>query len=128
MPIAQPTSSSRRDVLYLAGGMAALLTLGAAPRGARAQTGAGGQPSKIATIGAGREGSALGTLFVKAGHPVMFSSRNPDRLKDLAAGLGPLAQAGTVEQAVAFGDIVALVVPYTAIEEIGRRTRARSPR
>jgi hypothetical protein len=71
-------------------------------------------------IGAGREGGALGTLFVKAGHPVMFSSRNPDRLKDLVAGLGPLAQAGTVEQAVAFGDVVALVVPYPAIEDIGK--------
>jgi len=26
---------------------------------------------------AGREGGALGTLFAKAGHPVMFSSRHP---------------------------------------------------
>jgi hypothetical protein len=75
---------------------------------------------KIGTIGAGREGSALGALFVKAGHPVMFSSRHPERLKDLAAGLGPLAQAGTVEQAVAFGDVVVLVVPYRAVEEIGK--------
>ena len=107
----------RRDFLRLAGSGLALAAL--APSMAAAQTPAGG-PLKIAMIGSGREGSALGTLFVKAGHPVMFSSRNPERLKDLAAGLGPLAQAGTVEQAVAFGDIVALVVPYTAIEEIGK--------
>src|SRR5207247_329919 len=38
-------------------------------------------PLKIATIGAGREGGALGTLFAKAGHPVMFSSRHPEQLK-----------------------------------------------
>ena len=87
--------------------------------GAVAQT-AGGAPLKIGMIGAGREGGALGALFVKAGHPVMFSSRNPDNLKGLVAGLGPLAQAGTVDQAVAFGDVVVVVVPYTAIEQIGK--------
>jgi predicted dinucleotide-binding enzyme len=71
-------------------------------------------------VGSGREGSALGAMFVKAGHPVMFSSRHPEALKDVAAGLGSLAQAGTVEQAIAFGDVVAIVVPYTAVEEIGK--------
>ena len=71
-------------------------------------------------VGAGREGSALGRLFVKAGHPVMFSSRNPEGLKDLVAGLGPLAQAGTVEQAIAFGDVVLIVIPYSAMEQIGK--------
>ena len=105
--------TDRREFLRLAATGVALATL--RPRAAAAQG-----PLKIGMIGAGREGSALGTLFVKAGHPVMFSSRNPDRLKDLAAGLGPLAQAGTVEQAVAFGDVVALVVPYPAIAEIGK--------
>src|SRR5271166_2644017 len=79
---------------------------------------AGGAPLKIATIGAGREGGALGTLFAKQGHPVMFSSRHPEQLKDLVASAGPTAQAGTIEQAVGFGDVVLLVVPYTAIEQI----------
>src|SRR5689334_22260875 len=105
----------RRDFLRLTAAGLTLAALAGGPRTALGQT-----PAKIGMIGAGREGSALGELFVKAGHPVMFSSRNPDRLKDMAAGLGPLAQAGTVEQAVAFGDIVALVVPYPAIEEIGK--------
>src|SRR5205823_1531341 len=77
-------------------------------------------PVKIATIGAGREGSALGTLFVKAEHPVMFSSRHPEQLKDLVAGLGPLAKAGTVAEAIAFGDVVLLIVPYRAVTEIGK--------
>ena len=77
-------------------------------------------PLKIGMIGAGREGSALGALFVKAGHPVMFSSRNPENLKGLAAGLGPLAQAGTVEEAIAFGDVVVIVIPYAAMEQIGK--------
>jgi predicted dinucleotide-binding enzyme len=96
--------------------MVALLVAG--PGLALAQTPAGAL--KIGMIGAGREGGALGALFVKAGHPVMFSSRNPDRLRDFVAGLGPLAQAGSVAQAVTFGDVVVLAVPYTAIEEIGK--------
>ena len=75
---------------------------------------------KIATIGAGREGGALGTLYAKQGHKVMFSSRHPEELKELVAAAGPTAQAGTVEQAVAFGDVVLVVVPYTALEQIGR--------
>ena len=109
----------RRDFLRTAARGLALVAVAFGPRAASAEAPAGA-PLKIAMIGAGREGSALGTLFVKAGHPVMLSSRNPDRLKDLVAGLGSLAQAGTVEQAVAFGDVVALVVPYPAIEEIGK--------
>jgi predicted dinucleotide-binding enzyme len=110
---------NRRDFLGLAGSGLALVALAFGPRLAAAQAPAG-PPLKIGMIGAGREGGALGTLFVKAGHPVMFSSRHPERLKDLVAGLGPLAQAGTVEQAVSFGDVVVVVVPYTAVEEIGK--------
>jgi predicted dinucleotide-binding enzyme len=112
-------ASGRRDFFQMATGGLVLGLVGTSPLAAVAQT-AAGPPLKIATIGAGREGGALGTLFAKAGHPVMFSSRNPETLKDLVASAGPLAQAGTVEQAVAFGDVVLLVVPYTAVEQIGR--------
>ncbi len=108
----------RRDFLRIAGIGLALFAL-AGPHLGAAQTSAG-SPLKIGMVGSGREGSALGTALVKAGHPVMFSSRHPEALKDLVAGLGPLAQAGTVEQAIAFGDVVAIVVPYTAVEEIGK--------
>jgi predicted dinucleotide-binding enzyme len=120
MPIAPTADPTRRAVLYLAGRATAFAVLAASPLAALAQTGPGGQPLKIATIGAGREGSALGALFVKAGHPVMFSSRHPEQLKDFVAGLGPLAKAGTVAEAVAFGDVVLLVVPYGAVPEIGK--------
>ena len=50
----------------------------------------------------------------------MFSSLHPEQLKDLVASAGPTAQAGTVEQAVEFGDVILLVVPYTAVEQIGK--------
>jgi predicted dinucleotide-binding enzyme len=96
----------------------AALALAAWPQVTLGQTGAA--PLKIGMVGSGREGGALGKLFAKAGHPVMFSSRNPDSLKDLAAAAGPLAQTGTVEQAIAFGDVIVLAVPYTAVEQIGK--------
>lgn len=115
-PAFQP---GRREFLALGSFGLAAGILAAWPGIAAAQ-GAGAAPLKIATIGAGREGGALGTLFAKAGHAVMFSSRHPEALKELVAAAGPTAQAGTVEQAVAFGDVVILVVPYTAVEQIGR--------
>jgi 8-hydroxy-5-deazaflavin:NADPH oxidoreductase len=95
-----------------------VLALAALPHIAGAQ--AAGSPLKIGMVGAGREGGALGTLLVKAGHPVTFSSRHPEDLKGLVAGLGPLARAGTVEEAIAFGDVVMIVIPYAAMEQIGK--------
>ena len=47
-------------------------------------------------------------------------SRHPDTLKGLVDELGPLARAGTVAEAVEFGDVVMVVVPYTAMEQIGK--------
>jgi predicted dinucleotide-binding enzyme len=75
---------------------------------------------KIATIGAGRIGSTLGALWVQAGHPAMFSSRHPDELKAMVESLGPLAHAGSVQDAVAFADVVLLAVPYSVMPQIGK--------
>jgi hypothetical protein len=102
----------RRALLRTIGGVSAMLAL--------ARTGvAQSAPLKIATIGAGHIGGTLGSLWVKAGHQVMFSSRHPEELKDMVAGLGPLAHAGTTAEAVAFGDVIFLAVPYSAIKQIG---------
>jgi 8-hydroxy-5-deazaflavin:NADPH oxidoreductase len=109
---------TRRNFMRIAGSGLAAFSVTARPHAAVAQT--AGSPLKIGMVGAGRENGALGALFVKAGHPVMFSSRHPEQLKDLAAGLGPLAQAGTVEQAIAFGDVVVIGIPYGAVEQIGK--------
>jgi predicted dinucleotide-binding enzyme len=109
-------SLSRRTVLAAGGAW----TFAAAFGGALAQ--AAKQP--IGIIGAGNIGGALGALWIKAGHPVMFSSRNPDELSDLVAKLGPLAHAGTVAQAIAFGDVLFVAVPYAALPQIGSDYRA----
>jgi predicted dinucleotide-binding enzyme len=109
----------RRTFLRLAGWGLGVLAVATGPARARAQT-TSASPLKIGMVGAGRMGSALGELFIKAGHPLMFSSRHPENLKPLAARLGPLAQAGSVDQALAFGDVVVMVVPYAALEGIGK--------
>ncbi len=110
-------SASRREFLDL---LAAGLVLAPVAISSAFAQNANLSSIKIATIGAGREGGAIGTLFAKLGHPVMFSARNPDQLKDLVASAGPNARAGSVADAVAFGEVILLVVPYSAVEEIGR--------
>lgn len=109
---------SVRRRLVLAGG-AAMLAAALGSRFAVAQSPGDGK-ARIGVIGSGRIGGTIGALWVKAGHEVIFSSRHPDQLKDMVAGLGPLARAGTVEQAIAAGDVIFVAVPYAALPEIGR--------
>jgi len=75
---------------------------------------------KIGIIGSGHIGGTVGSLWVKAGHPVLFSSRHPEDLKDLVERLGPNARAGTVQEALSFGDAIFIAVPYGAYPQIGR--------
>jgi predicted dinucleotide-binding enzyme len=75
---------------------------------------------KIGVIGFGHIGSTIGGLWIKAGHQVFFSSRHPEELKSMVDGLGPLAKAGTVAEALEFGDIILVAVPYKAIPDLGK--------
>ena len=93
-----------------------ILTLGTALPAFSAAT----APLKIGMIGGGTVSTNLAKAWIKTGHQVMLSSRNPDSLKDKVAALGPNARAGTVAEAVAFGDVVLLAVPYTAVPEIAK--------
>jgi predicted dinucleotide-binding enzyme len=75
---------------------------------------------KIGIIGAGNVGSAIGAVWVRAGHEVMFSSRHLDEDRAIAAGLGAGALAGTPREAAAFGDVLLFAVPYGALPELGK--------
>ena len=80
-----------------------------------------GKPTKIGIIGSGRIGSTFGTLWTKAGHEVMFSDRDADVAKKAAEAAGTKAKSGSVEQAVAFGDVVFIAVPYGALPAIAQQ-------
>ena len=101
--------------------VAAAVATALAPLSAGAQaTPQASRPMKIGFIGSGNIGGAIGELLAKAGHEVLFSSRNPDSLKPLVARVGPRARAGTPKEAIAFGDVVFLGVPYSSMPQIGQ--------
>ncbi len=108
----------RRRFLKLAGATAATIALSGLPFAARAADAATGK-MKIGIIGSGRVGGTVGGLWVKSGHEVMFSSLNLEQDKALAASLGPNARAGTPREAAAFGEVLLIAVPYTALRQVG---------
>jgi predicted dinucleotide-binding enzyme len=102
-----------------------LLAMGAVAVPAFAQT----KPMKIGVIGSGRIGSTIGGLWVKAGHEVMFSDRDPEAVKRAIADLGPRARGGSVQEAVAFGEVILIAVPYMALpaiqQQVGDRLKGK---
>ncbi len=112
--MSRPHTHSRRQFL---------LTTLAAAAGARAGLAAQApspRPMKIGIIGSGRQGGAIGMQWAKAGHEILFSSRNPGNLKELVAKAGPRARAGTPAEAAAFGDVILIAVPYGELPNVGR--------
>jgi hypothetical protein len=116
MPLFPPTRITRRAVM-VAGGAVALTAI-LRPWRLMAQTMEGGK-MPIGIVGAGKIGGTVGRLWVKAGHPVMFSSRHPEELAGMVKELGPLAKAGTVADAIAFGEAVLIAIPYGAYPAFG---------
>ena len=79
------------------------------------------KPVKIGVVGSGRVGSALGGVWVKKGHEVMFSSRTLEDDKALAKKLGGGARAGTPREAAQFGEVLLVSVPYGALPDVGKQ-------
>jgi 8-hydroxy-5-deazaflavin:NADPH oxidoreductase len=75
---------------------------------------------KIGIIGTGRIGSGLAKHWVKAGHTIMFGSREPEKGRAVAAEIGGSTQGGTQEEAAAFGEVVVLATPWNAAEAVAR--------
>jgi 8-hydroxy-5-deazaflavin:NADPH oxidoreductase len=73
---------------------------------------------RIGVIGAGRIGGNCARQAVKGGHDVMLAfARDPSKLDELASQLGASASVGNPENAVAFGEIVILSVPWGVIPD-----------
>lgn len=78
---------------------------------------------KIGIVGSGEMGGKIGKLWARAGHQILFSSRHPERLKELVREAGENARGGTVDNAVSFGDVVLLAVNFTSLENAVKSAR-----
>jgi len=74
---------------------------------------------RIGFLGAGHIGGTLARLFTQAGHDVAVSnSRGPLTLADLVADLGERGGAATTEEAVSFGEVLVVAVPFGRYREL----------
>lgn len=77
---------------------------------------------KIGILGAGAVGQSFARAVLAHGHTVMLSSRNPEsaEMKTIIAELGDHAQAGTVPQTIAYGEVLALALRPDAIQDVAK--------
>jgi predicted dinucleotide-binding enzyme len=73
---------------------------------------------KLAIIGAGNVGGALGLAWAQKGHDVFFGVRDPnvEKTQALLRAIGGKARAGTAAEAAASADIIVLSTPWPATE------------
>ena len=74
---------------------------------------------KIGIIGSGNIGGTAAQLFADAGHQVAISnSRGPQSLRDFEKSGGSNIKAMTIEEAIAFGDVILLAIPWVKRQEL----------
>jgi len=75
---------------------------------------------KIAIIGAGNLGGALGRSWAKAGHSIIFGVRDPagGKTKPPLAEIGTAATSMVVPDAVRSGDVVVLATPWDSVPDV----------
>jgi len=74
---------------------------------------------KIAVIGSGNVGSALGKGWLKAGHDVVFGVRDPQSPKtQKALALIPAAKVNTVQEASKNAEVIVITTPPEAVLEL----------
>jgi hypothetical protein len=74
---------------------------------------------KIAIVGPGKLGSALGKLWTRKGHDVAITfSRDPAKLEAIAKELGARARATAVKDAIAESDVVVLTTKWAAVPDV----------
>lgn len=69
---------------------------------------------KIGIIGAGNVGGTLGRVWAAAGHDVLFGVRAP-------ATAEAIGRMGTLAEAFAFGEVLVLATPWSAVKDVLRQ-------
>ncbi|RMG62550.1 MAG: hypothetical protein D6722_18375 [Bacteroidetes bacterium] len=77
---------------------------------------------KLGIIGTGNVGAALCKSLTRKGYRVMIGSRSLEKATALAGQMEHYAQGGTIANAIHFGEIIILAIPYKAVEETLRNT------
>jgi hypothetical protein len=74
---------------------------------------------RIGILGSGLMGGKLGTIFVRAGHEVVFSyARSEQKLQRLASAAKGKARAGTPREAAQDADAVLLAVHWSRMDDV----------
>lgn len=107
---------NRRTLLSALAAASALALL---PLGSSAAPNPTKRPLKIGIIGAGWLGGTVGRAWVAAGHEVMFSARDQEKLRRENGHLGERAKIGTPAEAAQFGEVLLFALPYDALPEVG---------
>ena len=77
---------------------------------------------KVAIIGTGNVGSALGGTFARAGHEVTFAARDANKAREVAGRIGATVIPNLAE-AARNADVVVLAVPFSALSEVAAELR-----
>jgi len=72
---------------------------------------------KIGILGAGNLGEALTKALSRKAYHVMLGSREPAKALEIAGGIDHYAKGATIANAVHYGEVIILAVPYKSIEE-----------
>lgn len=76
--------------------------------------------TNIAIIGTGRMAQGLGAGWVKAGHHVVFGSRNPAKKSGLVSKMGDGASVTLPADAVARAEVIVLAIPFAQVKSFAR--------
>jgi 8-hydroxy-5-deazaflavin:NADPH oxidoreductase len=74
---------------------------------------------KVGVLGSGTVGQTLAAGFLKHGHDAMIGTREPSKLADWQKK-NPRAKVGSIDEAAAFGEVLALAVKGSVAAEVLR--------
>ena len=74
---------------------------------------------RIAIIGTGNVGKALGTSLVRAGHDVTFAAQDAEKTRKVAAEIGGSASTSAAD-AASGADAIVLAIPYRAAQAVAQ--------
>ena len=73
---------------------------------------------KISILGTGNLAEAMAAALTKKTYHVMVGARDTEKASRLAGELGHYAKSGTLANAIHYGEVVIIAVPYKSVEEV----------